>query len=343
MKTQDEFRDPMVEKHLASLRPTPQRDAAVAAHGREQFLLQAEEMALPVSPAQKMRHTGWKQFLTNLFSPRKERVKMITIINFLVAFMLVCGGSGLTAVAAEGSLPDSPLYAVKLFTEDIRLALTTESQTRLELNLEFANRRTEEIQLMVQAGKIPPDSVPDRLQLHLNNSLQLAAGMDDEHMAQALNQIRQEIQSQMEQMQQIQANASVDAAQLLTRTRDMLQDRLRLTEQGLSDPDQLRLQIQEQLQEQDRLRTSQPTDAGNPDQTPGGSGPGPNSSSTPEPGGNGGPNPEPCTTCTPQGGGGPGPNPSSTCTPQSGGGGGPNPQPCTTCTPQGSGGGGGNR
>lgn len=322
MKRMDEWQDPNLEQHFSALRETPPRDPAAAARGRERFLAEARNLAPAVSPAPKVRHTGWMYTIRNLFS-RKESRKMSAIANFIVAIVMLVGGTGVTAAAAQGSLPDSFLYPVKLWTEDIRLSLTGDAGAQIQMNMEFANRRTEEIQRMLEAGNVPPEQVNERLQLHLNNALQLAAQLDGEQMNQALFQMQQELQVQVQRMINLQANANADAAQLLTRTREMLQERLRLTDAGLEDPEQLRQQLKTQDREQ--LRTSQPEDAGGngePNPEPGdgqdgegygpgegGYGPGPDAEGTPEPGGAYGPGPgEPSGECT--------------CTPQQGTGGG---------------------
>ncbi len=73
--------------------------------------------------ARESRHTGWKP---NLFG-RKEPLRMTTLGTIILAISLILGGSGITAVSAQGSLPDSALYPVKLLTEDIQFGLTIRS------------------------------------------------------------------------------------------------------------------------------------------------------------------------------------------------------------------------
>ena len=69
----------------------------------------------------------------------------------LVAIIVAGGG---TIYAASNSLPDSPLYQIKLATESVRLALTPSEVGKAELYAEFADERVEEIVKMAKKGKV---------------------------------------------------------------------------------------------------------------------------------------------------------------------------------------------
>jgi hypothetical protein len=68
-----------------------------------------------------------------------------------VAVILLAGGG--TVAAATNSLPDSPLYSVKLTTENIRIALTPSALGKAELHARFADKRVDEIIEMAEKGK----------------------------------------------------------------------------------------------------------------------------------------------------------------------------------------------
>ena len=58
-------------------------------------------------------------------------------------------------MAASGnSLPDEPLYSVKLATETVRLTLTPSAQGKTELYVQMADRRVAEIIKMADKGKV---------------------------------------------------------------------------------------------------------------------------------------------------------------------------------------------
>jgi hypothetical protein len=74
---------------------------------------------------------------------------VVTLVSVLV---LLAGGSG-TVAAASGSMPDEPLYPVKLATETVRLALTPSEIGKAEVYASIIDERIEEIARMAEEGK----------------------------------------------------------------------------------------------------------------------------------------------------------------------------------------------
>ena len=68
----------------------------------------------------------------------------------IIAILLIAGGS--TAAAASNSMPDSPLYPVKLATEQVRLTLTPSDMGKARLCATLADRRVAEIIYMASKG-----------------------------------------------------------------------------------------------------------------------------------------------------------------------------------------------
>lgn len=248
-----------------------------------------------------------------------------TLGTVLLIVSLILGGSGITVAAAQSSQPDQGLYPVKILSEDVRSELTANEQARLRLALEFTNRRAEEIQAMVRAGKMPPDAVAARMQNEIDNALELAAGQPEQQALKSLEQIRQQIRNHEQSLLHLGSPANPPAEALLNRTREMLRDRLRLCEDGIQDPNALRERLRERKRE-----------GGKPDQPPPGN---PWTTGTPTPGSGYGPGPGPgdgdgnpwtTGTPTPGSGYGPGPgdgNPWTTGTPTPGSSYGPGPGP----------------
>lgn len=84
----------------------------------------------------------------------------------MVLFLMIASTS--TVVAASGSLPDEPLYPVKIAMEHVRLWLTPSDMGKAKLHARFVNRRIDEIAQM--AGKDKPEVVArviHRLEGHL--------------------------------------------------------------------------------------------------------------------------------------------------------------------------------
>ena len=71
-------------------------------------------------------------------------------VTAAVLLILLAGG---TAVAANGSMPDEPLYAIKLTTERIRLSLTSSALGKAELYTSLVERRITEITSMTNKNK----------------------------------------------------------------------------------------------------------------------------------------------------------------------------------------------
>ncbi|KKW34696.1 MAG: hypothetical protein UY81_C0064G0001, partial [Candidatus Giovannonibacteria bacterium GW2011_GWA2_53_7] len=63
----------------------------------------------------------------------------------LSSVVLALGGWVVAVNAASGSVPGDALYPVKIATEQVQLRLTTSSEQRAKLHIEFAGRRLEEV------------------------------------------------------------------------------------------------------------------------------------------------------------------------------------------------------
>ena len=261
-----------------------------------------------------------------------------TFGTLMLIAALLLGGGGVTAVAAQTANPDSMLYPVKVWSEDARYSITGDDFARLDLSLEFANRRMAEIQSQLAAGETPGEALQFRLQNHLELALRLAAGLPPEQTSGALLRVQTALQSQLRAADAWQITGSA-GEQVRHRVRSMLQERLNLCEEGLQDPLQLRQRLQER--QQNRIN-SDPTLSGASSLNPWTTGtPTPGSGYGPGPGGN--QNPWTDGTPTPGSGYGPGPgenqNPWTDGTPTPGSGYGPGPGTgdgtpvCETCTP----------
>ncbi|MEW6610046.1 MAG: DUF5667 domain-containing protein [Patescibacteria group bacterium] len=115
------------------------------------------------------------------------RRMMFAISISLVIVMLA--GSGIT-YAAQGALPDSLLYPVKIASEDVLIAITKDPMKRANLGLEFANRRVEEINILSKTNKLDADTasrVQTRYQTHVTATL-LALPTLPQDQAQTVNE-----------------------------------------------------------------------------------------------------------------------------------------------------------
>lgn len=292
MKSKDKRNDQKMEAALRILKEVEPRDEKQARQARSLFLNQAAEMREAVSQQAQSRHKGWK----GIFQSRsKEKYSMITTLTtILLIASLVLGGTAGTVYASQSSMPDDALYPLKLFTENMQQAFTANAGEEMELQLQFANRRMEEIAAMNGEGKAVPNEVVEQLQLRLQNALRLAASLNDDEVKPALLRIQEQLRVQEQTLLQLKADE--ESTPLLLRTREMIQEQIRLVGDGLEEP----LQLQQQIREQERINhpasdeTELPEDGA--EEQPG-FGPGPN---TDAPGnGTGTPGTGTCLTCTP--------------------------------------------
>ena len=248
-----------IENRLDELKDVPVRDPRQAARGRAIFLSEAAKYGQAVSPGAKVRQKGWT-FLIN----RKEKFAMNALISLVLATALILGG-GATAVAAQDDLPNQPLYQVKLMTENAALAMTGNPQLQANMLMNMAQTRVEEMAALAEEGITPPDQVRVRLQEQLQQTLKLAADMDDATLTQTLLQLRDRLKDQDRTMQQLQTHVEADTDPLLTQTRQMLQDCLRLVDDGLADPQGFRYAMTNQMRYgQNEEATPEPNQQGEP-------------------------------------------------------------------------------
>jgi hypothetical protein len=314
--------DPGLMKKLSLVLSVPARDPGKAKDGRASFLMEAQEFAGAVTPQGKRRRNGWMHAIQSIFViHQKERSPMFsTLATIFLIVSLVLGGGGATIAAAQNSQPDQPLYGIKVMSENVRQNLAADPQTNFQLALNFANRRAEEIALMLEAGQVPPEAVQARYQNQIEQAIQYAVELPADRSGQALEQIRTRLQTHLQTFNRVSGNGTASIEAALLRSREMLQDRLHWVEQGLENP--VKLRDQQQLQN-GQNSASPGTGAGNPWTT-----------GTPTPGSGYGPGPGDCENCTPATDG-QGANPWTTGTPTPGSGYGPGPgsDPTRTSAP----------
>jgi hypothetical protein len=260
---------------LDVLRQAPGRDPAAAEAGRAAFLEKVGQMAPPVSSAAKERRSGWTNFW------RKERSPMTAIVSVALAFLLAFGGVGVTAYAAQDSLPSDPLYGVKLLAEDAQLALTGDPQADFNLLIGFVAERVHEMAALAAEDQAVPARLQTRLEQQLQQALEYAAQLGDQEMMEALTQIRLAAENHVRMLEQMRLNAPDQADDALRLAEQAMNQTRTMAEGGLEDP----------LTFRQRQGTNRPEDAPTqPEMQPGSS-----------PHGEGvGRGDGPCDNCTPQ-------------------------------------------
>jgi hypothetical protein len=125
------LRTSLTVKEATSVKPRPQF--------RERARYQFQAAIGETEPKQRRGFFGWQ--------PRWATAVIVVIV-------LLLAGSG-TVAAAGNSMPDEPLYQVKLATEAVQLALTPSALGKAELYAKLADKRVAEIVKMADEGKVP--------------------------------------------------------------------------------------------------------------------------------------------------------------------------------------------
>jgi hypothetical protein len=222
MKKDDEL-DPRLASLLEDLKPVPARNPQAASRARSRFLAQA------VSARGEARHNWW-----NIF-PQKENFTMKLIVTSIILVGLLFGG-GATVAAAQDALPTDALYQVKLVSEQAELTFTPDPAAKVELLMEQAQTRTNEMLKLAAMGIVPEETLTTRTRERIQQALQLTAGLDDIAMAATLDRIRTQLQDQEHKMEQLQDGTCTGCEPVLQQTRDMLRTQLHTAENGLADP-----------------------------------------------------------------------------------------------------------
>jgi len=167
--------------------------------------------------------------------------------------------------AAQDDLPNQSLYQLKLWTENAKMAMTGEPRDQATLLMNMAQTRLQEMVTLAEQGVTPPDQVRDRLEEHLNQALQLAANMDETTREQTLLQLQDQLQTQEAILEQLQLHVNAEIEPLLTQTRQMLQIRLQLVDDGLADLQGFQYMMENQMQYgQDEEAIPEPNQQGEP-------------------------------------------------------------------------------
>lgn len=232
MKNQDEL-ETLLQKNLEELRDVPARNPHAAARTRAQFLGRV------VSASEVHRHKKW------MFTFGKENFAMNLIISTFVIAGLLFGG-GTAVYAAQDDLPNEPLYAVKMWSEETTLQFQNNPQDKAEYLMTMAQTRIEEMVQLVSDGEPIPEETPILLQQHIQQAIQLCTNTEDVTCDQTMLQIRDRLQEQDRLMQQLLIDAPEDVQPILLRTRDMLRTHLQLVEDGLLLDDMNQNMIQNQ-------------------------------------------------------------------------------------------------
>lgn len=200
-------------------------------------------------------------------------------MNLIISTLVIAGllfGGGATVRAAQDDLPNEPLYAVKMWSEETSLQFQNNPQDKADYLMTMAQTRIEEMAQLVTDGEPIPEETLILLQQHIQQALQLCTNTEDVTCDQIMLQIRDRLQEQDHLMQQLLEDCPTDAKPILLQTRDMLRTHLQLVEDGLllGDMNQNMIQNQNMNGQSDEFTPPAQTEAGTqfnqPTEVPGG-------------------------------------------------------------------------
>jgi hypothetical protein len=97
----------------------------------------------------------------------------VVVVTVIVVVML--GGGTVLAAGSDNTIPGNPLYAVKLATENVRLALTSSDTVKAQVYATLVDRRMIEIERLMDRGKTElAERTLARLSGHLANISRLS-------------------------------------------------------------------------------------------------------------------------------------------------------------------------
>jgi Domain of unknown function (DUF5667) len=274
-RTDKEF-DDYGKRTMNALRLAPAMDPQVAAETRKRYFLQAENLrqGLISQPGEVEKGKFASQF--KRFGAFQRLPVMKTLAALLLAMLIIVTGGSISVYAAQSSLPGEPLYSIKSLSEDVRLSMTFSTKAKLNLTLDYTNRRANEISDLLAGGQTVNDHASDRYQRELDSALQYAALLDDSQIGNALGQIKTHAENQGMAMEELLNQLHPQAEPAVVHLQARLAEQVRLSQFGELDPQAFRVQIHDRLQKQQENKHS--TGTGQPESSS------PDLTITPEPG-----------------------------------------------------------
>lgn len=177
----DELRTLLRVAALVRATPQPTPSPEAKEEGRRRLVRAAmERRRRQAAPAPSFRGVlervaaAWQ----SLVQPRPA-LRRATVLIVALVMVLALTSAGVTRAAAT-SLPDSPLYPVKLATEKIQLILTPSMVGKARLHIAFGERRLWETQALAEKGQGVDERVLQAMLDHTTSALEAIAQLPAE-------------------------------------------------------------------------------------------------------------------------------------------------------------------
>ncbi len=85
----------------------------------------------------------------------RQNERGFALLIAIIAISVIAGGTIVTTVAAQESIPGDTLYSVKEITDEIRVATQFSEEGRINTHLDIANEKTQELEKLEAQGASP--------------------------------------------------------------------------------------------------------------------------------------------------------------------------------------------
>ncbi len=234
--------DDRSRRKLEVLRQPPVRSATTAARQRALYMAQVRKM--PVGQTTHGLLAWWSSAIHGKadargFTPARRKWHMPParlLVSALEILLILFSSSFFTVYASQGSIPSDPIYPLKLLAEDVRLGLTCNEESKVDLALSLTNTRMEEIVALQEQGETVEAPVVDRMEEHYQLALQTASTMPDPQMSKALLSVQDTSHDQYNTVTTLVATAPEESEAELAQAQRMLQQNENLAIGGIKNP-----------------------------------------------------------------------------------------------------------
>jgi len=217
--------------------PQPPLSPAAKAAGRRLLLSAVARKRREMAALQPSPWERALSFLSQLsLQPKNLQLARAVVTLSLIALLLA--SVGVIKVAAN-SLPDSPLYPVKLTAEQVRLFLTPAPAGKARLYMSYAERRLEEARALWEAGKGLDEETLQAMQMESFRALMAIGQASEEHRPGLLADFASLAESQRAILEEMRLEASPSEREAVEEAIAASEESKRVAAEAMEEPSRL--------------------------------------------------------------------------------------------------------
>ena len=169
-----------------------------------------------------------------LVRPQRQSLRLAqAIAALLLVVSLISVG---TVRVAAGSLPNSPLYPIKLTAERVQLALTTAPDKKARLHMSYSQRRFEEAWALWIAGESVSETVLEAMKRENSDALKAIGWVSEEARPDLLTEFARLTEKQQRALKEIKPEVSPSDQKAVEETLETIGEYQQLAKEALEDP-----------------------------------------------------------------------------------------------------------